>query len=466
MLLSRERRLLPVLFATAAGLLSACSDSAAGPGGASSTAGSTSDFGSSTGDVEPPSGDSTTAGSDETGTDETGTDETVADVQCGDGQVDGGEVCDDGINDGRSGGCQPGCGAWAPACGDGNVDEGEACDDGNMDDGDGCNVGCVASGAAMWTVSMPGWNLLDMVRPTEGGVRIALSDADFEVDTLSLRTLDLDGDVAAEVVLDDVRSGAAVDLHESGRFVVQRGNYELASYGDQGTALWTFELPFFDPITTRRFSRASGDGGAFFGLRDFQGDSLVAGADQSGIDAWETELVDRLMEMDVTPSGAMVTLTSPTLGNEMTVTSYGQNGGVEFDTDLPALIDAGIITASTAGIAVCWRRQDGIGYGAAKLSSGGMLEWSGSYGGPGPSGTMFLDVAVLDDGDLVVLEVQDTGLFGQEVVVRRISEGRSVWETVLDVLDGRSGRVLEDAEGKLLVGVTSFDATTLRRLEP
>ncbi|MBV1858541.1 MAG: hypothetical protein KUG77_09025, partial [Nannocystaceae bacterium] len=80
--------------------MSACSDPAAGPGDNNSTAGSTSDFGSSTGAVEPSSDDSTTTGMNETSTDATGEDETgtdETDAQCGDGQVDGEEVCDDGI---------------------------------------------------------------------------------------------------------------------------------------------------------------------------------------------------------------------------------------------------------------------------------------------------------------------------------------------------------------------------------
>jgi fibro-slime domain-containing protein len=51
---------------------------------------------------------------------------------CGDGKVVGNEVCDDGFNDGRPGGCMPGCLARAPFCGDGTVTTPpEACDDGS-----------------------------------------------------------------------------------------------------------------------------------------------------------------------------------------------------------------------------------------------------------------------------------------------------------------------------------------------
>ncbi|MDP3278948.1 MAG: DUF4215 domain-containing protein [Deltaproteobacteria bacterium] len=63
---------------------------------------------------------------------------------CGDGVVTRDEACDDGTNDGRYGGCLPGCRMRAPFCGDGMLqrDSGEQCDDGNMVNGDGCSTRC------------------------------------------------------------------------------------------------------------------------------------------------------------------------------------------------------------------------------------------------------------------------------------------------------------------------------------
>ena len=66
--------------------------------------------------------------------------------RCGDGIVNSAEVCDDGVNDGRYGGCKPGCGARGPYCGDGMVEPGkETCDDGrnvSTYNQPGCAAGC------------------------------------------------------------------------------------------------------------------------------------------------------------------------------------------------------------------------------------------------------------------------------------------------------------------------------------
>jgi fibro-slime domain-containing protein len=60
---------------------------------------------------------------------------------CGDGIVSLGEECDDRLNDGGYGECEPGC-RLGPRCGDGIVQPGEDCDDGNRSDGDGCGSAC------------------------------------------------------------------------------------------------------------------------------------------------------------------------------------------------------------------------------------------------------------------------------------------------------------------------------------
>jgi cysteine-rich repeat protein len=64
---------------------------------------------------------------------------------CGDAtvQTSAGEVCDDGQNTGAPGTCAPGCGAQS-GCGDGQLQpsRGETCDDGNTMPGDGCDALC------------------------------------------------------------------------------------------------------------------------------------------------------------------------------------------------------------------------------------------------------------------------------------------------------------------------------------
>ncbi len=73
---------------------------------------------------------------------------TVCTARCGDGVVNGGEICDDGVNDGRYGGCRPGCGGLGPFCGDAAIEPGiEQCDDGrNLStyNQPGCGPGCKA----------------------------------------------------------------------------------------------------------------------------------------------------------------------------------------------------------------------------------------------------------------------------------------------------------------------------------
>jgi fibro-slime domain-containing protein len=60
---------------------------------------------------------------------------------CGDAVVAAGEECDDGVNDGGYGECEPGC-RLGPSCGDGIVQDSEDCDDGNRIDDDGCGSSC------------------------------------------------------------------------------------------------------------------------------------------------------------------------------------------------------------------------------------------------------------------------------------------------------------------------------------
>jgi len=66
----------------------------------------------------------------------------VCNSVCGDGVATLDEACDDGVNDGTYGTCNPDC-SRAPYCGDGNVKRPEeGCDDGNFRNRDGCSAAC------------------------------------------------------------------------------------------------------------------------------------------------------------------------------------------------------------------------------------------------------------------------------------------------------------------------------------
>lgn len=82
----------------------------------------------------------------------------VASTKCGDGIVQPGEQCDDGINDGSYGGCDPNC-TLAGYCGDGIVqwDSGEQCDSGNTPGAD-CDQFCQLGPG--WTADTSGNGIL------------------------------------------------------------------------------------------------------------------------------------------------------------------------------------------------------------------------------------------------------------------------------------------------------------------
>ena len=61
--------------------------------------------------------------------------------RCGNGKIEGLEECDDGEYNNDLGECTLAC--QEHACGDGHI---YACDDGNLDDGDGCDSNCTATG--------------------------------------------------------------------------------------------------------------------------------------------------------------------------------------------------------------------------------------------------------------------------------------------------------------------------------
>lgn len=156
----------PVLLVASTSLLGACFSPNV-PGQADTSTGDGTSMGGSTADGSTAGATAqTTTASDSTGNaestdastsghaDETTTGPTPA--VCGNGEVEAGEACDDGVNDGGYGGCAVDCSGLGPHCGDGVLNGAEPCDDGNDANGDGCNLDCGISGAAIWTRSFAG----------------------------------------------------------------------------------------------------------------------------------------------------------------------------------------------------------------------------------------------------------------------------------------------------------------------
>jgi hypothetical protein len=158
--------------------------SGADTGGSTSVAPTSADVGSSGESGAEPTGDTssepTTDGAPSCGDSDVGDDEVCDDgindgryggcladcsalaEHCGDGEINGSEVCDDGINDAAYEGCGPGCTARGPYCGDGSVHvPQEMCDEGPHNaDASGCNVDCTVSGTRLHQYDSPEMGVL------------------------------------------------------------------------------------------------------------------------------------------------------------------------------------------------------------------------------------------------------------------------------------------------------------------
>lgn len=205
-----------------------------------STSSGTTTLGSPTSDTTPDPATTvvdTTTDSSMTGDSSTTTDasSTAVDTEsgpvCGDGEIGDGEVCDDGVNDGAYGGCEPGCSQRAPHCGDEIVHQGEVCDDGNSANGDGCNVDCVESGSILWTRTFGSSNAESVAVAADDGVALIETGA-------VLRRYDAAGtpiwDTEYDAPAATSTSGAVVAYHEEAGWLFAG----QANYTAQGFDVW------------------------------------------------------------------------------------------------------------------------------------------------------------------------------------------------------------------------------------
>ena len=169
----------------------------------------------------------------------------------------------------------------------------------------------------------------------------------------------------------------------------------------------------------------------------------------------------------VAPDGGVVTAASEAGSNALTLTRYETDGATGFETEIAASSETALLSATDGGFALCWSTDGIANYGAAKLSVGGDIEWSGSFGVRDAYRTTCHDITVLEDGDIAVFE-RAGDIFAPTPFVRRIRDGRTGWSRELETRSpaGQSGRLVEDPGGKLIVAFEELDSVRIVRIEP
>lgn len=351
-------------------------------------------------------------------------------AECGNGAIESGETCDDGPDNGSYGACGEDCTGLGPHCGDGELEPTrEECDDGNPDQGDGCNVDCLESGALIWELRLPtgiGFGAC-------GGIAVT-DDSDLLVSTNGTEPrvvkISPDGDELWDVgftltdsIADDVTAAPNGDVvaiaYEGPTILVSR-------WSSDGAALWS-----------RQYENLTANGYSDYGrgvAADPDGNVVTVGARSQ---AQGNVLHDVFLRRYSAEGEVFWTRTLA----DVQVDEYANSAAVS--------IPGGFYVA-------CGAISDG---------DGGRLPWVGAVGydnaqvwthldAAAANGDQYHDVAVAADGSIVVAGVTRP-INDDAISITRLSpDGDEDWTQTVDNFDGVDERglgVAVSSDGTVLV---------------
>ena len=432
---------------------------------------------------------------------------------CGDGAVEGDEACDDGVNDGSYGGCEPGCAALAPRCGDAAINGPEACDDGNAVDGDGCNVNCVISGSEVWTVGYAGedaGNARARGVAVDGSGNVVIVGEEFVVGqnaNIWARKYTPDGDVLWTYTWkgpdngDDVAHAVAVA--EGDDLVIVGETYEDL----QGANIWIARIDAgMQPKWMTVYNGPGNLGDRAFGVAvDPGGDIVVTGEeykliglhnawtrrlDPDGAEIW-TDVYDHKSGEDtgravaIAPNGDIVVagdLYVPIGLANLWLRRYDPDGMVLWSKDLDHMLGndraRGVAIADDGTIAVAGEVYEAAGLAAihvSKWDEAGTMIWSQIQDSEGGDNDIGHGVAWGPTGEIVAVGEEYTANDFARVWVRKYDAADAeLWTQIFDgdAAGNDIGRAVDiSADGYIYVAgeeyvVGQFATVWLRKYAP
>lgn len=380
-----------------------------------------------------------------------------------------------------------------PLCGNGVVEEGEPCDDGNADGDDGCDVGCLPTGVALWTVtSEPDSAISGVAFDAAGNVFLAGyrdQEQDSFYDDALIRKLAPDGaellafTYNGDAMYDDYANAIAVDPDGSIYVAGAEGlpgylsRAFVRKYDPAGQELWAYVQAASDPvdgtISTHDLIAADGTIAAVLVEEFINKDSElhVVVLDSAGQKLWSDATPDVLYAFSVafSPPGDFVV-------------AGGQRGDDSSDFDVLAIkyglggqelwrrqyLDQpgengqarGVAVSATGDIILTgeqYSERRGNDIWLARLDPGGGVVWSDTYQREPGSG--------FDSGSAVVWRGDDfyvggyvfiEGEYDNRWVGRFTGDGAPIWTSTRDLGTHNSG-VFDIAANDAMVVAVGYE---------